>query len=345
MTLHLTMLTPNYVLQVSDRLISRGDTGATHPLANKNVVFLARDGIVTIAYTGLAFIDHVPTDTWIACKLAGVDHSDYRDGGRGILMRGLAQDSWPTVDRAVELLREETEAAFASLHRHLVMPHRIALAGWQSLGKRFLPIHWIIENSGDEPRRFAKASEDRYLYYDKQSESRLYALPEERLSHDEAADIFQGGVPAEPGACKAALVESVRRVASRTKKSVGPDCMSILIPNPQSAKECHVSYEPVIEGRALLVGGGDRIEVPAAFTPWFVGPQLHAPPLMLMGGGGHIPFDLGEYKLIGSAPPIPNDVRLPSGARILSWMTVQERPIDPNLGRRRRKRRSRGSDT
>ena len=84
MTLNLTLLTTTYVMQVSDRrltdLLSGGEFDA---VANKNVVYLARDGIFTICYSGPAYLEGVPTDTWIACKLACEDMSLFR-GGRGL---------------------------------------------------------------------------------------------------------------------------------------------------------------------------------------------------------------------------------------------------------------------
>jgi hypothetical protein len=72
MTLHLTLATAEYVLQVSDRLTSL-DPGKRpwDPLANKNVIYVARNGLISIGYTGAAYIGVLPTDTWIAQTLRG----------------------------------------------------------------------------------------------------------------------------------------------------------------------------------------------------------------------------------------------------------------------------------
>ena len=68
MTLHLTQISPLYTLQVGDRLVS----GSIHdPLANKNIIYWARDGFFTIGYSGLAYLQGKPTDQWIAEKLWG----------------------------------------------------------------------------------------------------------------------------------------------------------------------------------------------------------------------------------------------------------------------------------
>lgn len=65
MTLILTLVTPSQVLQVSDRLVTRG-TSRFDEFANKNVIFLAKNALVTIGYSGLAYLDGVPTDHWLA---------------------------------------------------------------------------------------------------------------------------------------------------------------------------------------------------------------------------------------------------------------------------------------
>jgi hypothetical protein len=70
MTLILSVATPACALHVGDRLVSK-DEEPHDPLANKSVVFRATDGLLAFGYTGLAFLEDVPTDTWIADVLSG----------------------------------------------------------------------------------------------------------------------------------------------------------------------------------------------------------------------------------------------------------------------------------
>jgi len=59
---------------VSERLLSRRIAGGTEPFdleANKNVVFVARDGVVVIGYSGPAYIGPKTTDQWIANVCCG----------------------------------------------------------------------------------------------------------------------------------------------------------------------------------------------------------------------------------------------------------------------------------
>lgn len=41
------------------------------PEANKTIVYVARDAIVSIGYTGRAYLEGRPTDQWIAEQLIG----------------------------------------------------------------------------------------------------------------------------------------------------------------------------------------------------------------------------------------------------------------------------------
>jgi len=68
MTLVLSCLTPDYVIQVSDKRITRISDGAVvDDLRNKGTLFCAQ---MAFGYTGLAEIDGIPTDQWLAEVLA-----------------------------------------------------------------------------------------------------------------------------------------------------------------------------------------------------------------------------------------------------------------------------------
>ncbi len=57
MTLNITGTAFGSVIQVSDRLVTRKSPFEKFdPAANKNVVFLARNGLLTIGYTGRAYV-------------------------------------------------------------------------------------------------------------------------------------------------------------------------------------------------------------------------------------------------------------------------------------------------
>jgi hypothetical protein len=56
---------PIYALQVSDRLLSSNGVSVDHE-ANKTVLLCGSDGIVSLSYTGPAYLRGMPTDNRIA---------------------------------------------------------------------------------------------------------------------------------------------------------------------------------------------------------------------------------------------------------------------------------------
>lgn len=87
------MINRAYVLQVADRLVTRRtDVGSGPPrfepfdeLANKCVIYAATDAVVSISYSGVAFVLGKPTDVWLAealdADIAAGPHAALRVGG------------------------------------------------------------------------------------------------------------------------------------------------------------------------------------------------------------------------------------------------------------------------
>lgn len=76
MTLHVAIIGPGYVMVVGDRLLSAKEQSGNQLVdhdryANKAVVAVTQNGILTVAYAGLAAITGIPTDQWIVRQIAG----------------------------------------------------------------------------------------------------------------------------------------------------------------------------------------------------------------------------------------------------------------------------------
>src|SRR3546814_14980173 len=83
MTLVLTAMTPRYVVQAADRLLTNGP--AVHDaMANKTTIYRTRDGVRVLSYYGIAYLSRHTMAEWIAEQL-------WDDAiGRGTVGRGLA---------------------------------------------------------------------------------------------------------------------------------------------------------------------------------------------------------------------------------------------------------------
>ena len=131
MTLVLTLVTTRYVMQVADRLVTT-DGKKFDPASNKSLIYLAKNAIVTIGYSGLAYLDGIPTDEWIAQTLWGKE-LPRRDDGRvaGHVLGGGGRQSID-IGRAIERVRSGSENALRKDRTPLKARFlQIVLAGWQ----------------------------------------------------------------------------------------------------------------------------------------------------------------------------------------------------------------------
>ena len=75
-TIILSLVTAQYALQASDRLLTVRAGNRYDPwdrVSNKSVIVLTRDGLISMGYTGPAFVSRATMDGWIAEVLTGQD--------------------------------------------------------------------------------------------------------------------------------------------------------------------------------------------------------------------------------------------------------------------------------
>jgi hypothetical protein len=118
MTLVLNMLTHDYVVQVSDRRLTKLDTGKPHDEpANKAILFC---GHIVFGYTGLANVGPTKTDFWLAERLIAAG---------------------PSMQATLEFVRDEATQAFQAVRRDW-RRHAFVGVGWS----QSRPILCVISN-------------------------------------------------------------------------------------------------------------------------------------------------------------------------------------------------------
>src|SRR3989304_2699701 len=123
MTLILARASAEFVLQVTDRLVTYTRTKQPFDkVANKNILFFASNAVVTIAYTGDAYLDGVPTDHWIAERLAGITI----DPENPPTAQFTANDHRRDVGQALKIIKDELDKRVQRI-QYLV----ISVQGWQ----------------------------------------------------------------------------------------------------------------------------------------------------------------------------------------------------------------------
>ena len=184
---------------------------------------------------------------------------------------------------------------------------------------------WSIEAKGSTAMANNMCSRDWHYerYPDGKLPFYLNAIPGHWLSqseHDRLGGLL-GEAESEEDAARR-LVWAVRYVAARPTPKVGPHCMCIILPNPDVHRELFVRYDPLTEARATITSGKDKVEVPAAFTPWYVGPRIHAPPRTIVGRGPGLMLD--GISVIELAPSVRQ------GTGILGGWSTQRRRLPPS---------------
>lgn len=308
MTLILTATNASYVLQVSDRLLTQ-DSREFDQFANKALIFFARDGIVSVGYSGLAYIRGEPTDHWLAEQISGE-----RIGERGIRIGPLAQ--WSDVGTMIlRLVRDlnRLPQAWRDSFGELV------IAGWQWPKRRpTMPrqVLWTLQPFGRRGPYTAQQLVARHLP-ERERFNLFYVPAGTPVPDSEVAELGKRLVSYGPeghDAAEQALVAEVRRVRTRVP-TVGPHCMSILLSMRLGAPR--VRYHP--DGQHQLLLRPDT-GLPVTFTPWIIGPEVIAPPTVAVGAAM---ARFGRVQVDIEAPSLPDD------SPIVLFVHSQDRPTPP----------------
>jgi len=313
MTLILTRASKNYVLQVTDRLVTRGrkpfDT-----LANKNVLYCARNAIVAMGYTGPAYLDGMPTDQWIVEKLTA-KKTVYHDG-KPAAFGFYKPERFLDIGLSMRMLRTEFEDATSAAVRQdrtsgwRAQDFDLCVAGWQwyRRNKPFRPLLLALTKPGgstsfqvvEEPRHWHFASDLTADMPEKRCLFRVGAAPVGNIGNSALRKLVLQLEDKRFDEAEALLVDCMRDVAARVPE-VGRDCLSILLLPPPAAR-ARVRYIPATRTEAILISKAKTIRLPAAFSPWLVGPSgIVAPSVM----GGTLHTRLGFYDVAMEAPELP----------------------------------------
>lgn len=304
MTLIFTLNAPDYALQVTDRLVATGglmfDPQSRKtvtvppvpydPIANKNALYCARDAMVAIAYTGVAYLDGVPTDRWIVEKLTG---RSSLTGATSFVQFSKKPHHWLDLGQALQKLQVDLSALFARLHRNRRdIPFAVLLTGWQwnkcgrvrpvmasvskDAGERAfriycLPRYWHFDDTERAKRQFSTRSEP----IPAGKPIRLLAAPSGNISQAELVTLNIDDQ--RPNEAEQTLVRATRQIAARNGY-VGPNCISILI-SPPSIGCVRVRYLAESNDTGRI---GNRL-TPVGFSPWLVGPCAITAPSALIG--------------------------------------------------------------
>lgn len=312
MTLILTAACPLYVVQVSDRLVTAGSR-QHDGMANKTIVYRARDALVSIGYSGVAYVGDVPMDEWIAGVLWGGPPPRGPDGKRPA--KSFAP---PPIVRDMGQAVADLERAIKALSLAAIDAHGLYLtiAGWQRRRRGVRPV--VIEI---ERRRRITTLQRSPRHLSAGQEFRLHSIGA-HISAKELRARF-ASLRSERGLdCTIEDVETrfveVIREASIREPGVGANLLSVVLPRPDLGRPM-CRFLPAAPHAARVRTAGCDMMMPVSHSPWIVGPSVLYPPSVEIG---ETVVDLGglPFVIVGSAPT--------SG--LLSLSSSVRRPLPPS---------------
>lgn len=275
MTLILGIYTNWHAMQVSDRLVS-AQIGTSTPVpfdtvSNKTVVLYARRGIVSISYTGPAYVRGKPTDQWVAETVSGVkldEHPGIRLG------RNICQAH--DVGQAIEELRTRAGIAFAGRARVPLLEFHVIGSQWDRRKRRLRPVICKVTNKRTGTAEFEKLVTPREWVPVGGKWTNLLAGTGTEEARNFMRRRFEaaGGLQS-PEHCVDVMCEAIRHVSQSVPNLVGPDCMAVVVKG--SSPMVTISYKPTGEHR-IERRPNEPPMGPIAFTPFVVAPDMVSPP-------------------------------------------------------------------
>lgn len=270
MTLLLNAVVRQCAIHASDRLVSlrpsrRGqDAKEWDAAANKSLIVVTTDSWLIISYTGLAYLEGVPTDDWIAGVVTGLDPT----------VRGLG--FWDPgrlhVQEIADRITTRLGAVFAllpkTLQREVMEVH---ICGVQKAKPRPVHLQWVVFNTG-AGFRLQKTDLGGFRWdsgYQLKGGGSWQATEIETLRSKLRAEGDES-----PARFRDLLAESVRRTAEKSGGVVGRHVMGIILKPAEGMAEATFMADPT----AL----SDR-EAVSGYSPWGIFPGMVFPPAVITG--------------------------------------------------------------
>ncbi len=274
MTSVLSLTTPDFVVQVSDRQLSMG--GAVwDEAANKTIVFCAADALVAIGYTGTAFVRGKPTDHWIAEQLVGDELAASmlamgrpRTPNLGFALRRLAVALNMKTPRRWKMRGSAVVACGIQWSRR--QPHRAHLT-------RRLVIYEAELDDPDQDFVF-RPGIPRVRAHEAYAINVVGVnLPE---SEEVARKIMDTG--ADVQTAEQMLVDEVRRVSRSNPGLVGAHTMAVSLTPAEMPAKVTITFSPLSQD-GWAIHQVASLEAAGTYTPWIVTPTHVSAPQILSG--------------------------------------------------------------
>jgi hypothetical protein len=317
MTMVLACASSAFMTMVSDRLVSlqtpNGKYAGRHDTAsNKNIVYRAADSIVAIGYSGLAYLEGIPTDQWIAQLLTGVEL-------KSAAILGFTRNQWRLAP-AMFHLRERLKAVAGGKDVSLVV------AGYRMRRGNQVP---VLLRFGAEHIHGGSELRMRPFARDRAFQMTWVGSPPDPVELKRGLEPFKmpGGVTLSASRIRDLLACLIRDKA-KNERSVGQDLMEITLDRVE-ARKVVCRFNPLDPAAARML------------SPWIIGQHSYFPPTVISGAMGPTTYNLGGIEVVvTSDAPLPGEEApfIASGIVRKAWRGSRARSWARSLFDRRRER-------
>jgi hypothetical protein len=306
MTLILARASEHFVTQAADRLVTTAVGTEFDAKSNKNIVYACADGIVSISYTGIAFLGNIPTDQWLVEQITGVKF----DRNRKPAAIGLGQNWEPTEGLGQTMLR--IESALRESVKSIPIqwkgewgkqPFDLLFVGWHwNKRARVRPIIGTVSKAcgADD---FHVGYHNRLWHY-KTSRGIPFILCAFPISNYPQSDLEKLNALVSNRTwteVEAVMVEEIRRISDSNAR-VGKHVLTVTLSPPNVARGIVTDHpiKPIVHPiRSSFV---PDLKAEVHLTPWLLGKNCIQPPALL----SHTQeVQLGQYLLTLSGPNKP----------------------------------------
>lgn len=311
MTLHYSFVCPGFVIQIGDRLLSTSTRGRVKPwdaYSNKSLVIFCRNGLIVLSYAGSAFIDQLPTDSFIANLLLddAPDQGSRSHSGPSTVFGPVAGLD---IGRVLDKVTTGVNARFPkqpASQRDAGLD--LLVSGWTwkrpKTGRPVHPRTFLREYTFDSAERGMRlvvpngeTTEARYPLMARRRDSRfalcsIGATFDMKVVFQELQEYYRENSPISADAVETILRDGIRSASRKARGAgIGTELISI------TCQAMDSPYARIRYIRSESLGGRN------AYTPWVITGAMAQPPQTFGGGNG------SGYS-IGTADSQGNDYTL-----------------------------------
>lgn len=314
MTLILVRGSERYVTQAVDRLLTPSSGGLPFDAkSNKSIVYACRDGIVSIAYTGIAFLGNIPTDQWLVEQITGLQF----DRDRKPASIGLGQNWEPTAGlgrtmQFVQLALQEVVKSIPVGRKREWQKQQFDLvaAGWTwNKRGRARPIIVRLCKQADN-NEFQMNYTNRQWHYPRAQgiPFKVVAAPASNYTRQDVTMLKSLIANKTWQDAESVMVEEIRRIAE-INSHVGKHALTVTLSPPKYARG-FVTDRPVTPlVHSIRNSFFPDLKAEVHLSPWLIGRNVIQPPALL----SHTEeVRLSNYTLTLSGPNMPGPMFLGS---------------------------------